>query len=115
MVSAILRKAGYDSVHVREYGLAAASDPEILERAAAEGRVVVSADTDFAALLALWDRQKPSLILIRDSSIARPSDQASLLLRSLPGLSLELDRGCIAVFKDERLRIRQLPVNNRTG
>lgn len=38
---------GHDVVHVRELGLSAASDTAVMDAASADGRVVVSADTDF--------------------------------------------------------------------
>lgn len=36
-----LRKAGHDTIHVREYGLQSADDDIILRRAAKENRILI--------------------------------------------------------------------------
>ncbi len=41
-----LAAAGHQAVHIRAYGLQAADDETVLERARSEGRVLVSADLD---------------------------------------------------------------------
>ena len=105
-----LRQAGFDAVHVRDYGLQTADDEEIFTRAAQEERILVSADTDFATLLALRQQQKPSLILFRRRLQRRPSAQVMLLLSSLPSIKDALLQGSVVVFEPKRIRIRSLPI-----
>ena len=105
-----LRQAGHDAAHVREYGMAAEADEAIFERAAEEGRILISADTDFGTILALRKTPKPSVILFRRSTQHRPDHQIRLLVANLSDLSADLDRGCIAVFEDTRIRVRPLPI-----
>ena len=64
-VSQILCANGYDCAHVRDLGIGDASDMEIFERAARDGRTLNSADTDFGTLLATYRAIEPSLILLR--------------------------------------------------
>jgi len=105
-----LRQAGHDAAHVRDYGMAAEDDEEIFARAAQEDRILISADTDFGTILALRKTPKPSIILFRLSTQRHPGHQIRLLLANLPDFSADLDRGCIAVFEDTRIRLRPLPI-----
>ena len=55
--AALLLQAGHDAVHTLDLGLAEAEDDEMLAVADEQGRVLVSGDTDFDALLALLHEQ----------------------------------------------------------
>ena len=114
-VADALRRAGHDAVHVRDRGKQGAPDEEVLELAWREGRILVSADTDFAAILAQRERSNPSLILFRRASQRRPEAQVALLLANVSNLTEELTAGCVAVFEETRVRVRRLPIREQEG
>lgn len=105
-----LRVAGHDAVHVRDLGMRAAPDPEVLERARSEVRVLVSADTDFGALLARSGATGPSFILIRRLVGRRAADQSAVIQANLPQMAEDLEAGAVVVLGDDWLRLRRLPL-----
>ena len=68
-----LNEAGHEAVHVAELGLLSAPDPEIMRAAAEDERVLLTADADFGALLALGSLAAPSVVLLRSADHMRPS------------------------------------------
>ena len=112
LIAYVLRAAGHNSAHVRYYGMQAAADEDVFERAATEERVLISADTDFGTLLALRSAVRPSIVLFRRTSGCNPQAQAKLLLEQLPRVQEALLKGAVVVFDESRIRVRRLPIQS---
>lgn len=110
VIAAALRDAGHDAVHVVDLDMVRSSDEEILARAKADGRVVVSADADFGALLAGSGAAGPSVVLLRSGDDLTPGQQSILLTANLPQVAEDLERGAVVVLGRRRIRIRNLPI-----
>jgi predicted nuclease of predicted toxin-antitoxin system len=109
-LAGLLRDHGHDAVHTLELGLERAQDDALLMLAAKEGRVIVSGDTDFGALLALLRRRSPSVILFRSRHALTAEDQAAIILHHLDDLESDLESGAVVVVGDDRIRVRLLPL-----
>ena len=105
-----LERAGHDAVHAANVGLASATDETVMQRARAEGRVVVTADLDYPRLLATQRGDGPGLILFRGGSYS-DAEMLALLDRVLAsGERLDLEHS-ITVVDRGRVRSRRLPVS----
>jgi len=104
-----LRQAGWDALRVSECLPVNAPDGEILEMARREGRVLITQDLDFSALLALSGYTQPSLITLRLST-SDPETIGSKLLALLPTFQERLTGGVAITVDDASVRIRGLPI-----
>lgn len=105
-----LTSAGHDVQHVRDLGMSAAKDPEVMARAADDDRVLVTGDSDFGTLLAMTGAAKPSVIFLRRTNGRRFTEIAGVLLANLPEIEDDLIAGAIVVIAQEEMRIRRLPI-----
>ena len=105
-----LRSEGHDAVHASDIGLHDAPDFEILNRAVAEGRVVVTADLDFPRLLAAIQSNGPGLILLRGGNYSE-AESLACVRRVL----MQFDHGdlarAIVVVDRQKVRRRSLPID----
>ena len=109
-VARLLREAGHDAAHVVEVGLGNTDDPVILGAAADDARIVVTADTDFDALLAARGTSSPSVVMLRSSDHLTPDEQAQLIVTVTTRVGGELEDGAIASVTPQRIRLRSLPI-----
>jgi predicted nuclease of predicted toxin-antitoxin system len=104
-----LRTAGHDATHLREHGLHKLPDPEIFQKAAQEGRIVLTFDLDFSAIAARGGTALPSVIIFRLSNAA-PASVNLRLFRLLAERAADLAAGAIVTVEDAGYRLRRLPL-----
>ncbi len=105
-----LKKHGHDALHVRDLGMARSDDTSILKYSADQGRILLSIDLDFGALMSFSRSANPGIILFR---MQRPLPE--LIHKRLEFIfqthkEAEL-ASSITIVDDSRLRIRKLPIN----
>lgn len=100
-----LRQGGHEVVESRERG----SDPgdqTLLDWATAEGRVLVTIDTDFGALIFLGRMLHSGLVRLPDVPAAR---RIEMMRQVLEKHSAELEAGAIVTVRGGRIRVSRSP------
>ncbi len=111
LLADLLNAAGHDAIHTRDIGLSRALDVDVLAQARLDGRVLITADTDFGELLARSGDEAPSVLLLRRHDRRRAEAVADLVLANLDAIESDLTSGALVVFDAERIRIRNLPIS----
>jgi predicted nuclease of predicted toxin-antitoxin system len=104
-----LQAKGHEAAHASTIGLANVPDSGIVDRAQAEGRVIVTADLDYPRLLAQLKAGSPGVILFRGGSYS--DTEMLVLLDRVLAQADELDlEHSITVVDRQRIRRRALPI-----
>ena len=104
-----LRDQGHDAVHAVDLHLEKSADKEILQRALAEGRIVITSDLDYPRLFTLLQLESPGLILFRGGNFSEP-DTRILLERALSRVARDELESSVTVIEKNRIRKRALPI-----
>ncbi len=109
LAAALLRREGWEALHVSEIGMEQAEDVHILERARNEDRVCITLDHDFHAHLALTGHGLPSVVLLRVQGLDAQG-QAILIGRVCTQCEDALATGAAVSADRESIRVRRLPL-----
>ncbi|MEM7124697.1 MAG: DUF5615 family PIN-like protein [Chloroflexota bacterium] len=104
-----LKELGHDAVHLRDEGLQQMQDEDIIAKAQAENRVILTHDLDFGRIVALSGSTIPSVVTFRLENM-RPVNVNYYLAAVLEVYSKELESGVMISVNEESIRARSLPV-----
>lgn len=103
-----LRERGYDAVHLREEGLQRLPDVQIVAKAVAEQRIILTHDLDFGRIVALSKERAPSVVTFRLNDM-RASTVNLHLDELVARFAADLESGVLISVTDQGARIRHLP------
>lgn len=108
--AALLRDSDIDAVHVTEIADASTADHVLLEEARTTGRIVVTLDADFHALLAVRGWAAPSVIRIRREGLSAENVR-DLVIHLLSDHEAALRAGVALSVRAHLVGIRKLPLS----
>jgi predicted nuclease of predicted toxin-antitoxin system len=107
----VIESYDHTGVHASQIGRDRASDSDLLQLAALEGRVIITADLDFPRLLALSMAAGPGLILFRGGSYS-DAEMCRLLASVLETVPVATIEKSICVVDSQRVRVTPLPLGS---
>ena len=110
-VVGFLRASGVDVVSAREQGWGNLTDSQILSRAHAAARLVLTHDSDFGTLAVHRGEPITGILYLRPGG--RPPAEVNSDLRALMEVKVDWRPPLIAVYRAGRLRLRRVALSQR--
>jgi len=107
--ASFLGEAGFEVVHWSKIGSKTATDSELMQWAAENDHVVLTADLDFGAILAATHGTKQSVVQVRGDLLS-PHAIGSAVVRALRQAHQELRDGALISIDVVNARLRILPL-----
>ena len=104
-----LHALGHDAVHLSDQGLERLPDPDIVEKARQEERILLVHDLGFGELVAASGARLPSVITFRLRNM-HPDRVNGALQRLLPQHGDALECGAMITVTEGQVRVRSLPL-----
>lgn len=105
-----LRSLGHDAIHLRDEGLQRLPDDQIVSKAHAEGRAIITHDLDFGRIVALSGDTVPSIVTLRVTDMT-PARVNHALKSVLDDAAQSLEGGALVTVTDGGIRVRTLPID----
>lgn len=105
-----LRRQGHNALHLRDEHLQRLPDEQIITKARAEERIIITHDLDFSRLIALSQQPMPSAITMRMNNM-QPENVNQHLLEVISHFETELSAGALVSVNERGIRVRLLPVD----
>lgn len=107
-ITALLRQAGHDAVHIGERRQGHLQDQAVFALAGDEQRILVTFDLDFGKIAGLATEIGCPVILLRLRAVNSRHVYARLTA-ALVAVGASLVAGSLVVVEDTRVRVRKLP------
>jgi predicted nuclease of predicted toxin-antitoxin system len=104
-VARALRAAGHDAVDARDVGLRGRPDEEVHARAVAEGRVLLSADLDFANVLRFPPASHHGVVVLRVPDDWGPKARTDRILAGVDEVGADELHGILVIVEPHRVRV----------
>ena len=104
-VCGILHRAGHEATSVLQQKLGGRPDADVAEARRAEGRAIVTLDTDFGNILAYPPQDFHGIVVIRTDDQSEPVI-LTLISRFVAALESTALRGRLWIVEEGRIRIR---------